>query len=455
MGNSTTRLFTETGKLKVYTFNVSQGDHILMHLPDGSFGIIDCFFHTPMRQEELPALSVLRYLHQQFPHKPPRIAFIYISHPDHDHLKGITDLLDWVEANDIQVEYFWWFGGTELPEFFGKLKRHARAFATQEKKNPKFRSQVQGFERKLRRILQFKERRPRIFERMIGVSPLPLGKGKGVYAYALAPLHHHLESFQEVMAGQYIYEFFVQKGELREQLDKNLVSSIVKFVFGPYHLVFSGDTHRMVWLDALAHLQANDFGVLQAILTQKAQFVKAGHHGSHFSSDTKIWEEVLDLNDSEAASHVVFSAGIHKRWKHPHTQTVREIEGVCTRFDQSIPQDVPLCTMTTTNGCTACEPMFDGYFSLDEYLNTSKAKPSKKQKGKIDRILGQHLRVKSAQEQSSAPLGVLMFEFDSEAEGIKLFKGTSSRWKNLRFARKHVPCALHNTRHCPEVGQRT
>ncbi|MEL6135530.1 MAG: hypothetical protein AAFR59_19390 [Bacteroidota bacterium] len=199
------------------------------------------------------------------------------------------------------------------------------------------------------------------------------------------------------------------------------------------------------------YLQENDFGPLNEVLMRKAQFIKAAHHGSRFSSDIKIWEEMLDLNGSEVASHVVFSAGVHKKWKHPHNQTISEIQEVCTRFDAAIPQNVPLCTLSSTNGCAACEPDFDGYFSLDEMITQPIATPSRKQKAKVDRILGQHLRVNPTQERPDQNLGALMYEFESQAGGVKIFKGTSRAWKNLRFERQHTPCALHNTRHCPEV----
>ena len=55
----------DTGKLKLFLFNVGQGDHMLIELPNGEFGIIDFYYQTNMNQNCVPALVYLKKLKEE------------------------------------------------------------------------------------------------------------------------------------------------------------------------------------------------------------------------------------------------------------------------------------------------------------------------------------------------------------------------------------------------------
>src|SRR5690242_1735224 len=67
--------------LTVFLFNVGQGDHILLKLPNGEYGIIDSYYETRLGLKEPPALTLLDSLMTK-DSKKPIISFICISHPD-------------------------------------------------------------------------------------------------------------------------------------------------------------------------------------------------------------------------------------------------------------------------------------------------------------------------------------------------------------------------------------
>ncbi|MEO1384683.1 MAG: hypothetical protein AAFV78_15780, partial [Bacteroidota bacterium] len=112
-------------KLRIIVFNVGNGDHILVQLPDKRFGIIDCFkgynsskHHNP-RFEELPALTYLKAYRENNP--DTSLAFLHISHPDADHIKGFGELWDQLRALKLLPEYLWVFAGVQTPGYLNQL----------------------------------------------------------------------------------------------------------------------------------------------------------------------------------------------------------------------------------------------------------------------------------------------------------------------------------------------
>jgi hypothetical protein len=98
-------------EIKLRLFNVGQGDHVLLELPDGSFGIIDFYYSGSKGWVSPPAQVFLENLRKQAPEKEIKIAFICISHPDVDHIKGLNIFLKWLERNRITVERIWRYPG--------------------------------------------------------------------------------------------------------------------------------------------------------------------------------------------------------------------------------------------------------------------------------------------------------------------------------------------------------
>jgi hypothetical protein len=60
--------------LTVYVFNVGQGDHLLLKLPNGTYGLIDFHYDKGINVvEEPPALTFLKQQHK--PETPVVLSF--------------------------------------------------------------------------------------------------------------------------------------------------------------------------------------------------------------------------------------------------------------------------------------------------------------------------------------------------------------------------------------------
>ena len=111
--------------LRLYVFNVGQGDHILLKLPDNTYGIVDFFY--PGGLAKCPAVYYLTNLKRLLPKEDIQIAFVCLSHPDGDHLEGLAGFVKWLEQNEKKIGNLWLFGGAKRPlDFIYKNQRTFR-----------------------------------------------------------------------------------------------------------------------------------------------------------------------------------------------------------------------------------------------------------------------------------------------------------------------------------------
>ncbi|MEO7714647.1 MAG: hypothetical protein ABIY70_00475 [Capsulimonas sp.] len=77
------------------------GETIIVGLPDGSFGLIDCFTPSLSNPDENKILARLRELHVS------ELEFIALTHPHADHFRGMSHILE-----KMPPKQFWQFGGS-------------------------------------------------------------------------------------------------------------------------------------------------------------------------------------------------------------------------------------------------------------------------------------------------------------------------------------------------------
>jgi hypothetical protein len=81
--------------LGVHVLGQGFGESIILEMPNGGVGVIDCFapqLKATTRAERLQANPTLRFLIQEL--KAERLAFVALSHPHEDHGRGLTHILE-------------------------------------------------------------------------------------------------------------------------------------------------------------------------------------------------------------------------------------------------------------------------------------------------------------------------------------------------------------------------
>ena len=333
--------------MTVYLFNVGQGDHLLLELPNGKYGLIDFHWDIDINPGvEPPGLTYLKHKHN--PQNPVVISFICISHPHFDHTKGLKKVLQWVKYNKIEVERLWLYPGVNEKDVPRALRR---AITVLEKIAVQNRasgievppvgsdnvSQIHRIREDLEALWDFVNEWPYSADLIQGINHIDTINGLEVCA--LAPLSREIErANQDVLTSIYLWR---KPGDPIEFPERNLLSSIIKLTFGEHQLLFGGDSGERAWersLDEFDRKHRNDSGPCNS--SYRASFIKASHHGSKHSSSTRMWERIID-----AVTHVGISAGEGKN--HPNDDTLNDVKTAAENLQSS-------AKLFTTNACKKC-----------------------------------------------------------------------------------------------------
>ncbi len=323
--------------LKVFVFDVGQGDNLLLQLPDGSIGLID-FFHCDKRNPhgEPPSLTYIKH------NAPENIgcAVFHLSHYHLDHVKGIDKWINWLKNKKTEQV---WMPGTQDPsntikrllDLMKDVPRVKKFVQGNIKLSDKFMRLASSYERsayfQLSQLLKrVGTQNGQIKSMTIKVLPNAVRMPE-VNAYCLAPTDNRVNNF--IVNSNFMNIFLYLLGERKHLSSKgNDISAILLLVYDRFKLLFGGDTTYANILEGMKALViAPEVCNYQ---TFKADFIKVPHHGSRHSSGPKIWGNILP-QDSEAAL-IAISAGEHKTWDHPDQATLNHIHSAAGKNNAKV-----------------------------------------------------------------------------------------------------------------------
>lgn len=259
------------GLLGLHVLGGGVGESIVLELPQGGWGVIDCYAST-MRD---PATNLTcQFLHSRHVQS---LEFLALSHPHADHYRGLLDLLD-----AFPVRRFWRFGGLssqELPRLIRGLRQDAR-----ERRNTRQGSEARYLQDVLERVAALRRNRSLQVTAMQDVKPLyptPHGQSppSGVaQVFSLGPQTGSVETYQEQLS-----RCFDREDRLLPNLpglNQNMISAALRVVYGGTTLILGGDVERQGWEEIVAAV-APDWLAAQA--------VKVSHHGSPTGYSAGLW----------------------------------------------------------------------------------------------------------------------------------------------------------------------
>ncbi len=397
------------GDMRVHLFNVGQGDHILIELPNGEFGIIDFYYESPMG--EPPALTYLAHL-ARTRQQPPVISFICVSHPDKDHTLGIDKLLDWASdrKSKIDVKNFWSFPGHDFTEL---LALYEEAYRKADKADKAYHN-AKSINKRLSSIRDFikanegKGKGKCAVRYIQEIRRISKKIGGEVEVISLAPLGEDVQKFNR----QTLEDLFrrLLEGRKKGSAQKNAVSSILKMVFGKHALIFGGDTGGKVWLKVLDRLAES--GNMDDLGPCRGNFIKVSHHGSKYSSSEDLWSTLLDTKKS----YVGISAG-RGRYKHPDRETINDIRRVGARSGRAV-------ELVSTNACRKCVDGLGLQSERADWFDLGEPDP----RGAVKDGL-RHDRSLRYKKHPSAPTFVgYVFTFSAKSRNVRVTRMVTDGW---------------------------
>lgn len=343
--------------LEVYLFNVGAGDHLVLKLPNESFGIFDFHYQKKISVNEPPILTYLKALkrknEKQF--RKLIIAFICLSHYDLDHILGLDKFLKFVNKNKLQVKNIWLAGSTNKDELKKLLiesinKQHKKIEksilsspnpADFKEKLIELENLVKDYNQKFLELEKFIEQWKSINNRKVDYAickkELNGNIGSNFKAFCLAPHDDHIKDYTDNRVKK-IFRNIIERSENSVKIDGNIISSIIYLTNSKLTLSFGGDAHKDVWNECMNEWKAANY-VDKPI---NADFIKVSHHGSKKSSSSNIWKHLI--KDKE---NVTFAISAGTKYGHPSSKTIKHIRNTCNDLNVSY-------SIYSTNICQDC-----------------------------------------------------------------------------------------------------
>jgi hypothetical protein len=258
--------------LEIHILGAGRGESIILRLPDGNWGVVDCCASSTTDQTKNATLEFLKSRGVR------DLEFLCLTHPHDDHYKGMSHLLGYCN-----IKYFWQFNGlsgTGFIQLIEFLHCDAEAIDTAEE-----RESAVEFNR-IFTILKDKRKRaktplPTIFRLGTGtlVYPVPLNESARFRIVAIAPPGNLVNRYEAQLAG-----CFNPDGTIKEKYpvpDHNMVSVALLVIHGDTRVILGGDVERDGWDYAIRQMGAEKLS---------AHLVKVSHHGSENSYCDRLWE---------------------------------------------------------------------------------------------------------------------------------------------------------------------
>jgi hypothetical protein len=245
--------------LEVVVCGGNIGESIILRLPDGSYGVIDCYATTPGEPQTNRAIQWLKSRGIN------ELAFVCLTHPHHDHYRGMLDFF--VEFQAIRE---FWCPEALLPDQIKQIVRYSRAAQKANKALAAMNhaEELQSIFKKIaakKRAGETVLRKCKVNTRMIPknhqVDPL-------YQIWALSPSDTEIGKYNDTVGDCF------DNGQIKEKLpgrQHNMISIAMLVTFGTTRIILGGDVEAENWAECSKHMGEE---------TLKANFVKISHHAS-------------------------------------------------------------------------------------------------------------------------------------------------------------------------------
>jgi beta-lactamase superfamily II metal-dependent hydrolase len=352
----------EAALLQIHVLGAGEGESVVLGLPGGQWGVVDCY--SPSLSE--PSCNpTLQFLNERDIHE---LEFLCLTHPHKDHFHGMSQLLQ-----NLDVHAFWRFGALSGRHFVALAEylavdaegRHAEAEDADE------------FVRIIRLV-----RDKRIPETRIGARQQLYPPQHDVRAplqiWGFAPSGRQIARYERRLEDCFTSDGLLKSTSSLPQVRHNIVSAGIMVIYGNTRVVLGGDIEKAGWNDAMEEFPEEWFA---------ASAVKVSHHGSTNGYAENLWQ-TLALNGKPIAVLAPY-----RKQGLPDSVALDEIErhstSVLTTSASALNEsvfsaDAPLASRLAihdrfkaeaeaeTPGCGCCSLFFDQYGNcLEQVVDAS------------------------------------------------------------------------------------
>jgi hypothetical protein len=281
--------------LRIYLFGASKGETIVLHLPDGRWGLVDYYSSDLARPRSHPAWKLLAG------HGVKELAFVCLTHPHDDHFRGMSEVF-----GGFEVEAFWSPCGLDLDEF-QFLKAYFKAAA-------EWADRAEQMEKatELKSIFDAVAKHGCRYEDVNSgrlLYPNPIDEKSEFKIWGLAPSSRRTREYKKKLLRSFRGGLFrgpVPRGAHNE------ASVALRLDFKGTRVVLGGDVESGGWLNVLEDHTSD-------LLTSKV--VKISHHGSTNGYCEALWPTI------STSGGVVAALTPYRRFGLPDHRAITHIRG--------------------------------------------------------------------------------------------------------------------------------
>lgn len=258
--------------LEIHVLGGSKGESVIIKLPDGQWGVVDCFCDAIDDPDKNPTIQFLRGRGVE------TLLFCCLTHAHDDHFLGMVKLIE-----EFKPAEFWRFGCSS-PVHIAKLLQYNELQAKRAvgaKKNDLTRSNKELFNifnlaKKLSKSGSMLSNR---LSSLKTPYPLPSDESKNFKIECLAPSGKQIEKYESA-----IFDCIGADDRIAKEIkhsDHNEVSVVLKITYGDTVVILGGDLEKAGWEEVV-----REYGGAKLV----ASAVKVSHHGSENGYCEKLWE---------------------------------------------------------------------------------------------------------------------------------------------------------------------
>lgn len=259
--------------LEIHILNSGIGESIILKLPNGKWGVVDCYSPSLRDNQANPTLHFLKKnnIHE--------LEFLCITHPHDDHYRGMSQIIKYYGNN---IKEFWRFGGINIDELLSYLKINSL-----ENEETKLTDSVEDLINTFATITELKKAGLRVryindFSKLYS-EQCSIGANKtdmqSIEIFSLGPSSNLVHDYVTTLK-----ECFDETGTIdieKKQKNHNMISIVLMVKFEKTKIILGADAENKSWMYIMDdHLRSEELS---------AHAVKISHHGSMSSIINGLW----------------------------------------------------------------------------------------------------------------------------------------------------------------------
>lgn len=293
--------------MKIRCFNVGQGSSVLLQFPpvagttEDRYAVVDCFYSSS-RHAEPPVLSFLK------DKGVSRLLFVAITHPDQDHCRGMSQILEYFSSGGRSIGYFLEsFASCYLVAHVNQIIRTEAGVKS-----------ITPHGQELVRISELSEKicgAPMYAQYISGTAFNGYVLDRDIQVTFVAP---SVDAFQRKDEGIIAAYKKCLAGSPPPKVKTNEASLALRVATASGDVLLGGDVPSLVWEEVLPAAKAKGISLASDLIV-------VTHHGSEDGNPPSLWRAISHSGVNGKKSMAVISCGFENRHDHPTETTLNRI----------------------------------------------------------------------------------------------------------------------------------